>query len=342
MEEKEIKTEPEKVEEVKEETKDLSLTQTLVMAKNAPQDIEKESPEFKYAEEVEKMRADLMKGYKTNKRASNIGMVIAFALLVTAIILVSQKNNQACLIAGYVVAGVALVGLITYYALTKNKFPNLTKKYIDEVTLAINRHVFNDQKFTEMKFYKAEKEDKAEVMADRVYKDISDVGSRNVNKGLFNKHHFSVSELATYKLGDKKKKELTFLGKYIASANDLHFEGRIIIVKSNYAKPSDLPTDIEGMEVAEWGELKIYFEEGSKDYENILGKKFIANVEKYIIDEYLLNVNIVIWGGRTAAYLSYEDAVVALPFDKPYDDKATEKFTGDLVNTLTNFNLLRK
>ena len=42
------------------------------------------------------------------------------------------------------------------------------------------------------------------------------------------------------------------------------------------------------------------------------------------------NINIAVWAGHSAAYLSYDDAVMAIPFDKPFDYEGFEQSCKDV------------
>jgi len=334
-----------KVEEIatKEDEKDLSLTQTIVLSKYGPKDILKEDKDFDFAKSIEEKRAVLNAAYKKNKTISNIFMITCVALMVACFALIVQ-NNQTMKITGYCLGGVAFAAVIVYYIITRNKFPNMTKEYVSNVIMTIDRHTFNNQSFTEMMYHEKEKEEKSEIISDRVFKDTTEINSRNVCKGLFNKHGFKVSELAVYhdNFNNKRKKDISFLGKFISCTNELHFEGRIILSLSGGEKPTDLPTDIEDLKANPLKDgVTIYTSEECSNYEEILGEKFISQFSKFKLDAHLLNVNIVVWAGRCAAYLSYDDSVVALPFDKPFEAEPIDAFIEDLRHTLNMFELLK-
>ena len=45
-------------------------------------------------------------------------------------------------------------------------------------------------------------------------------------------------------------------------------------------------------------------------------------------------MNVVFWGGHAAAYISYDDTIMSVPFDKPIDKEGFDKSFNDLLNCL--------
>ena len=66
-------------------------------------------------------------------------------------------------------------------------------------------------------------------------------------------------------------------------------------------------------------------------------EKFLKKIKKLNVTNHLLNVNIANWENRYAAYLSYDDAVMSVPFDKPLDAEAFEEACGNLKVILQAF-----
>ena len=75
---------------------------------------------------------------------------------------------------------------------------------------------------------------------------------------------------------------------------------------------------------------------------SILGKEFVANIKNLEVDGSLLGFTIVIWGGHSAAYFSYDDTVMSLPFEKEFKAEPNEKYANDLIVLLENFSSLLK
>ena len=81
----------------------------------------------------------------------------------------------------------------------------------------------------------------------------------------------------------------------------------------------------------------IYGKEGAK-FEKDLGKDFLNNLKSVVCTGILLNVNVVFWSGHSAAYISYDDTIMSVPFDKPLDKAGFDQSFKDLLvcfNALT-------
>ena len=87
--------------------------------------------------------------------------------------------------------------------------------------------------------------------------------------------------------------------------------------------------------------MTIYGKEGSK-YNADLGKDFLKQIKEIDVSGSLLGLNIVIWGGHSSVYASYDDAVIGLPFEKPFDKAPNEKFANDLLALMNALALLVK
>jgi hypothetical protein len=273
-----------------------------------------------FGEIIEEGRKSLFDLYKKSRLRSNISMGITTVLLITAFIFISQTGNKVLPIIGYVIAGVVVVAMILFYVLTKNKFPNETKKYIELVTRSLNSYAFSGNEYKDVKNSPDEKLEIGEISSDLVYKNISSIGSRNVIRGLYHDRSFLVSDVALY-FGDGRNRKAHFVGKYLSYKNDLSFEKRFVFVKKA-EEAVDQPNAVEDLTLLSTDEgIDIYGEEGA-NYKDVFKTKFVEQLSKIKLDSNLLNVIVVVWGGHTAAYLSYSDDVISLPFDKEFNRAA--------------------
>ena len=286
---------------------------------------------------IEASRKDFYKTYNNQKRISNILIPVVGLLIAGSLILFLGIPDQWGKILGGCIIGATLAGMIVFFFLTKNKLPNKSKDYIANFVTVSDNYVFSDQEYKDACVYLSKRFAIADLLPDRVYKDIVDIASRNIVELSYKEHKVTVGELALYKQGLKKhQKALLFVGKYMTFSNDYHFEDRYIInIKGK--DDVDLPNDIEGLSVLkEQNRFAIYGKEDAK-FEKDLGKNLINDLMSIDCRGSLLNVNIVIWAGRTSVYMSYDDGVVAIPLDKELNTAAYQqlkKNTKELLSIL--------
>ena len=305
--------------------------------------IEKEKPEDRpYDEVIEEERLKINDAYKKSRRLSNILMLITVAFLVGFFILIIQKNSVLNII-GYVGVGVTFVAMIVFYILNKNKLPNKIKDYVKVVTEVINRHVFNDGQYKETKSDVNDRLESQDVMPDGVYENANSITSRNVVEGLFEGRHFRMGDLALRKGVNQRRLENLFIGKYYSYPNNKHFEGRYVLMARNKENPIDAPNAINDLVVLEESEeFVIYGPKEDARYKNDLSSKFIEAIKDIKIGGDLLNLVVVIWAGHSAAYLSYSDAIIALPFEKEFKKEPFEQLTHQQLQLLNALSILLK
>lgn len=299
-----------KVENPEEEQKKLEKSLDLIP-------LCREKSEKPYHEEVEEQRTNIFKVYKKARTENNIIMVVTVLIFAAAMILmVTPQTKSWGTIAGGVAIGVVIVFLIVHYILTRNLFPNTTKDYIRFFMEHVDNYIFDIEDVHDQKLYFEKRYAVADVLQDRCYKDVVDTASRNIVTATYKEKPFECGELALYKAGAKKyQKSVMFVGKYLTAENKMHFTERYIIQIRAFNE-TDKPNDIEDLVVLhEQNNFIVYGKEGA-NFEKDLGKDLLDNLKAIECTGALLNVNIVLWAGRTAAYLSYDDSIVAIPFDK--------------------------
>lgn len=293
-----------------------------------------------YAENVENARLELSKAYKKGRTKSNIMMVAIMVLLVGSMVLITRENMTLKII-GWVIVGLGVVGMIVFYALTKNILPNKTKEYIKVVNENLNGRNFSDNKFKDLVIDQDEKLELGDVVSDGLYKAVS-IGSRNVITGKFADRSFTVGDLALYKDNNPKNRGSAFVGKYVSYPNDLHFEGRIIFNFKKKEDAYDQPTDVDDLAVLFESETLLVYGKEGLDYTSVLGKDFVDGLNKIEIKDSLYNLCVVVWSGHTAGYMSYGDEVISLPFENEFNKAANEQYRKNLLDLLNTLALIKK
>lgn len=305
------------------------------------QPIEKIQDERPYEEIVESARLDFVKVYNKNRRISYIMMAVVMLIAVGSVVLVTQKA-MGFKIAGWSLIGAAVIGMLVFYIVTKNRLPNKTQEYIKLVNKIINGHNYIDKDVKDAATDEKEKLDLAEIIVDGLYKDLGNIASRNVIHGKYKEHSFVAGDLGLYNNAQGRRRTSVFVGKYISMQNSLHFTDHFIINIRGKGNPVDLPTATENLATLLEEDNFIIYGPKAGDYKKALGTKLIPALRKIELDENLLNLNFVFWAGHSTAYLSYADEIMTLPFQNKFTGVANNKYRKDLYDILAAFELINK
>ena len=277
-----------------------------------------------YQVAIEDARSKLFKSYSKTRRITNIVM-FAIVGAIAGIMFMIISNNQVLKIVGYSLAGTLLVGMIVYYILSRKLLPNRTKEYMEFVTTALRNRIFRDG-FSDLQHNPEEKWGLEDLAGDCIYKDATGINSRSIVRGVYKGHHFTYGEVALLRPSTRKQQvPPLFVGRYVTLPNDMKFDGRFVFVYRNEKEPLDAPNAVEDLVVLEEKpDFVVYGPEGA-DYHKIFKGDFVNALRKIKIEKHLLNINVVVWGGHSAAYISYDDVIMSFPFDKPFDYESFEQ-----------------
>ena len=298
---------------------------------NINENVNEEVENKPYDVEIEEARKELYKSYSTSRKISNILMFVIVGAIVGIMFLIIS-NNQVLKIVGYCLAGALVAGMIVYYVLNRKKFPDKTKNYVTKVNEAFNHRMFSDPNFSEIKYDKEEKLVLDDLIGDGIYKDATGINSRNVLRGVYRGHHFLYGEAALIRPSTRKQQvPPLFVGRYISLPNQMKFDNRFVLTIKNPKEPLDLPNAVDDLVVLEEKDNWVVYGPENANYHNVLKNKTISQLHKLNVEGHLLNVNVVFWAGHTAVYISYDDAIMSVPFDKPLDKEGFEKSFNDLI-----------
>lgn len=282
-------------------------------------------------ETVEKRRGEVHGKYKQARKISNIATLIMVIFVIASFVLIVQ-DGDAFKITGYVLGGVALVGMLIYYIANRNRLPGLIKEYMSEINSMFNAYLYKDNKYEKLTMDPNEKAEMGVMASDRVYLNIAGCGSRNIIHGSFENHPFMIGDVALSGIGEKSKQVDFFVGKYLTCENNYKFDGRVIInICLKGEKTFDLPTDIKDLVKVEQVEQTTVYATPGLDYKKIFTNELINKLNHLDVKEekHLLNVNVVVWGGHTAVYLSYDNSLMSFPFDQPFKKESISEFKKD-------------
>ena len=287
-----------------------------------------------YNEVIEEARKELYKSYSTSRKVSNILMIVVVAAIAGIMFLIIS-NNQVLKIVGYCLAGALVLGMILYYVLNRKKLPNKIKEYVPFVMKTINDQMFSDPEYKDLKNNPEEKLAMDDLIGDAVYKEATGINSRNIVRGTYKGHHFLYAEAALTRPSSRKQQvPPLFVGRYVSVPNQMKFDGRFIFVFKNPKSPVDLPNNTDDLSLLEDKEDLAVYGPQDANYRDVIDNKIISQLKKLKIEGHLLNVNVVFWAGHTAVYLSYDDPILSVPFDKEFDKAAYEQTFVDFRNCM--------
>ena len=288
-----------------------------------------------YYEVVEEERQKIMSEQKKSSRLSTISIIAVLALAITGIFLL-----QVNAIISYVLMGVALVTLIVFSIIIRRVARPDVQGYIVKASTAINEFTFADNRFTEVKYDPTDKLQLEDISSDGAFSDLVRVASRNVCEGFFNGRSFKVCETAFFKTPQGKKQVPVFIGKYLTTTNNLHFEGRIVLV-SKGPTDADIPDGLGDLLQVE-NEGKYFAYAPSENSYKELDKKFIKAIKEIEVKTHLMNLTVILWAGRTIVYASYDDPTITLPFYEKYQEDTAVQYRDNLIQILETAQLINK
>ena len=347
MEDKEIINEEEKAEEVIEEKPVEEAVQEEGSEAEVEEKKEEESLDSAIAIEkpsegeepydvvVEKERNQIIAQSKKGNLLSTISIIIVLAFSIAGIFTLTSIPALA-----YSLMGAAVVTLIVFSILTRRVARPDVKTYIVNASAAINKYTFADNRFSDVFYDPSDKLELGDVASDGVYVGLVRTASRNICEGKYEDRSFKVCECALFNPNQGRKQDPAFIGKYLRTTNDLHFEGKILII-SKGEKDVDLPNDLEGLQQVV-NEEKFFVYANDEKAIKALDKDFIKRIKSISVSNHLLNLTVVIWSGRSIVYASYDDATITLPFYEKYQADTAVQYRDNLIEFLDALKLLRE
>lgn len=170
-----------------------------------------------------------------------------------------------------------------------------------------------------------------------LYKDVAKVGSRDCIGFDYKGHHVTFSDAAAQVKGAKAL-ETVFVGKFMCIDNLYKGNELVVYLKGN--KRALPPTTLEGRNLLEDTKTMIVY--GEHDGKRLLSKDVRAAISKIDTDATLVDFSIVVKPGKTFFLFGYEDNLMILPLEKPFDPYPTMHFKGDVEKVFAIVDTLDK
>ena len=241
------------------------------------------------------------------------------------------KSYQMPITLSVLAAGVLGLGIFSY--VSRKKIEVKMKDYFHKFYENTNAYVFSNP---EVKNFAGAVEDKlpTEIFnAAGLYKDVTQVGSRASYQFDYKGLGCAISDAAGQTRGKKGALNTVFVGKFVQAPNTYKGGACIVYLKGN--KRALPPTALGDYNLIEdHRDMVVYGETGAK---RALTKKVRAAIAKFQTNDILCDMAISIKEGQTYIALGYEDTLMVLPMDKPFNPTPTMQYKGDMAKV---FNLI--
>ncbi len=222
--------------------------------------------------------------------------------------------------------GLGLVVLLVYNILFKKAVEKETRNYFLSYYKGTDDYVFGGIAAERSGDVDAKLNDD-EFNAGGLYKDVAKVGSRDRIEFKYKNHDVVFSDAAAQIKGQKSL-QTVFVGKYMALDNAYGGNDLLVYLKGN--KRALPPTTLEGRNLIENTKTMLVY--GEHDGKRLFNKEVRNAVAKISTDATLVDLSIVIKAGKTYFYFGYEDNLMILPLEKPFDPRPTAHFKSDIEN----------
>lgn len=217
------------------------------------------------------------------------------------------------------VAAVAVLMLGIYSYLYRKKLDVAMKAYFAEYYTQNNAYVFGDQ-VTDLSGGVEDKLQPEIFQAAGLYKDVAKVGSRACLHFNYKGKSIVFADCAGQAKGQKSLLTV-YVGKFWAVPNASNLGDVVIYLKGN--KRALPPTTVDTMNVIEDSKTMVIF--GPEECRKLLSHDLRQAIAQIRTDAVLVDLAISIKEGMTYIAMGYEDSLMVLPLEKPFNSAPTKE-----------------
>lgn len=266
---------------------------------------------------------------KAYKKMSRIKFVVSIFILLGILagwliptILIKDQGSMPLFIGlGIAVVGIVALFLFGYFQRRHDK--GYLQDYFNSYFGAVNDYTLGDLGVANIEGSVDSKITKEEFLEGGAFDDAASVGSRDNIVFNYKGMDCAMAEAAAQKDAGKALQTI-FVGKFLRTHNNVEVgkDGLILYFMGN--DRSLPPKKLETLHLCENGsKYRVY---GASSDKKILTKKVRDTLAKIRTDKLLVDVTVAIQNGRTYWYLGYEDDIMILPNDKPFDPRYVKKY----------------
>lgn len=284
------------------------------------------APEVKYDyvdEDLQAIETARVNFFKIYKKQNLIKWIVTGIILVAilgtwlGVTLTGNGTQNWATVTILVVVAVAVIGLGVYSVMFRKKLDKAMKGYFADYYTHNNHYVFGDQ-ISSLTGTVDDKLDAAMFNAAGLYKNVAKVGSRDCLHFVYKGKSIVMADAAG-QINGQKSLQTCFVGKFIAVPNANEGAEIIIYLKGN--KRALPPTTLDNYQVLEDDKTMVVY--GPADGKKILTHAVREALAAVDTDATLVDAAISVKRGMTYIAMGYEDNLMVLPMDKPFNPAPT-------------------
>ena len=293
-------------------------------------------------EEIENERLKFFKTFRIQNTFKWIAALLCIAAIFFAFIgipkIITNNPNLAQGLSIGIALGSAAV-ILLYSILTKRMMNVKMRKYFIFYYKKVNEFAFNQEGFSEPVLQEPGKINLDLFRDTNLYKDVIDVGSRGLTEFEYHGIPMRIVDCAG-NIKDEKRMRPVFVGKLLHCATKYLGEQSIVI----YFKGNDRalpPTNVSELKVVEDNKKYIIYS-NSADVKKVIKpaiKKMLDGIE---MNKVLVDLAISMHDGKIFVCFGYDDPLMVLPLQHPFDPKPNEQYKKDLGQIIKVVEALNK
>ena len=342
MEEKELKNE-----KVTEESKPVAEEkneeiEVINQKEEEPVLDEKDGLPIDFLNVIEESRQELYQAYKKQNVikivVSLLGIgVLIFAFIGVPNIIKGEEYNTLRISLMVVMAAISLLIMFTYSFVVRRSMNKKLRTYFDTLYETLNKYHFDGE--LELLEGGAKKTlEKIQFDEAYLYKNVIQVNSRNVCDVKYHGLNFLVAD-AGAKINNGKSMQTIFVGKFFIAPANYNDEQIIVYLKGD--KRSIPPTNIDDIKLV-FDDEKMSVYSNNENWNKVVNAKFKQALFQIKPDNTLIDVAVSIRDGKVFVCLGYDDDLMIIPLEKPFNPTPNKEYKEDLLKTVKFIELLNK
>lgn len=269
------------------------------------------------------------------KKLNTIKWIVTAGCLVIMILgwlipsLIKGLNSQVTMYIALGVAILAIIGIGVYSFLFRKWTDEKMKVYFNDYYEHSNKYVYGD-KLTITSGNVNAKLDEDIFRDSGAFKDITKVSSRACYQFEYKDHKGVVADAAAQKTGERALQTL-YIGRFMKFDGKYGDVDTLIYLKGNdRALP---PNSLKGRgKPIEDTKTMVAF--GGKGSKSLLNNKVKSILNEFHTNKTFVDMTILLNANGAYFFLGYEDDLMVLPLDKPYNPAPTIQEKGDIEKVL--------